>query len=61
MKKIIRAAYFLASGLNKIHLNQKRNYRRKIRGSKILNIGERWNILGNRLKKSAEKVVEQTG
>lgn len=61
MSKITRAAYSLASGLNKIQLNQKRNYRRKIRGSKISNIGERWNILGNRLKKSAEKVVEQAG
>lgn len=61
MNKITRAVYSLASGLNKIQLNQKRNYQRSIRGSKLSSVGERWIILGNRLKNSINKVVEQTG
>ena len=58
-KNFSRWAHMLIFGLSSFQLERTRCLRRHINRRKFLSPSERWNILGSRLRKAAEKVVGQ--
>lgn len=58
-KNFSRWAHMLIFGLSSFQLERTRCLHRHINRRKFLSPYERWNILGNRLRKAAEKLVGQ--
>lgn len=58
-KRLFQWARMISFGLSSFQLGNRRRRRRHALQRKFLTAEERWAILGNRLRKAAEKVVEQ--
>ena len=56
---MVNFVYMLVTGMEGIGFIKKRNYKRRIHRQKLFTSKDIWIELGNRFKKSMQKVVEE--